>query len=377
MLNQDTVAELKKVAKEFLNVEKIVEIKELKGGHINSTYLIKMPEAQYILQQINTNVFVSPYGMMHNIQQITDYIRKKVIYDGKNPSRCVLNIIRTNYDQLLCIRDNKYWRCMQYIDNSTAYEQITSPEMFGEVGRIVGEFQNLLSGFHTRILDETIMHFHDTPYRYRHFLDAVKLDRVERASDVKKEIKFIKDHKSIYPTIVNWIDDQVIPRRVTHNDTKPSNVLIDDETGKALCLIDYDTVMRGSLLYDYGDALRIGCSTASEDEKDLSKVKIDLNLFESFTRGFLSAIKNTITVNEVKGLYTGFQIITCEVAMRFLDDYLDGDNYFRVAYPEHNLVRARNQIQMVKEIEAHEADINAIIHRILEELEYDESFLQW
>lgn len=377
MLNQDTVTELKKVAKEFLNVEKIVEIKELKGGHINSTYLIKMPEAQYILQQINTNVFVSPYGMMHNIQQITDYIRKKVIYDGKNPSRCVLNIIRTNYDQLLCIRDNKYWRCMQYIDNSTAYEQITSPEMFSEVGRIVGEFQNLLSGFHTRILDETIMHFHDTPYRYRHFLDAVKLDRVERANDVKKEIKFIKDRKNVYPTIVNWIDNQVIPRRVTHNDTKPSNVLIDDETGKALCLIDYDTVMRGSLLYDYGDALRIGCSTASEDEKDLSKVHIDLNLFEAFTRGFLSSIKNTITVNEVKGLYTGFQIITCEVAMRFLDDYLDGDNYFRVAYPEHNLVRARNQIQMVKEIEAHETEINKIIHRILEELEYDESFLQW
>ena len=363
-----------KVAKEFLNVEKIVSITELKGGHINSTYLIKMPEAEYILQQINNEVFASPFGMMHNIHEITEYIRKKVTYDGKNPNRCVLNIVRTTYDQVLCVRDNEYWRCLQYIDNSTAYEHLDSPEMFEEMGRVIGEFQNLLQGFHTRILDETIPHFHDTPYRYKHFMNTVKLDPCERAKGVKKEIEFIKSNRSIYPMIVNWIDEKIIPRRVTHNDTKPSNVLIDDTTGKALCLIDLDTVMRGSLLYDYGDALRIGCSTAPEDEKDLSKVDIDLNMFESFTRGFLKAIKGTITKEEVYGLFYGFKIITCEIAMRFLDDYIDGDHYFKISYPEHNLVRARAQIQMVKSLDKKEKEIHKIINDILSELEYDKDF---
>ena len=374
MINRYTYEKLSKVAKEFVNVDMIQDITELKGGHINSTYLIKMPEAQYILQQINNNVFVSPFGMMHNIKQITEHIRKKVIYEGKNPNRCVLNIVNTIYDQPLCVRDNEYWRCMQYIDNSTAYDHIESPEMFQEVGRVVGEFQNLLEGFHTRILDETIPHFHDTPFRYKHFLNTVKIDPCDRVKDVKPEIDFIKSNRMVYPTIVNWIDNHVIPRRVTHNDTKPSNVLIDDATGKALCLIDLDTVMRGSLLYDYGDALRIGCSTAPEDESDLSKVTIDLNMFEHFTRGFLESIKNTITKEEVQGLFIGFKIITCEIAMRFLDDYIDGDHYFKIAYSDHNLVRARCQIQMVKELDKKEKEIHAIINRILTELEYDDSF---
>ena len=374
MLNKRTYAKVRKVAKEFLNVDMIKEITELKGGHINSTYLIKMPEAQYILQQINNEVFVSPFGMMHNIQLITEHIKKKIIYDGKNPNRCVLNIVRTTYDQVLCVRDNEYWRCLQFIDNSTAYEHLDSPEMFEEMGRVVGEFQDLLEGFHTRILDETIPHFHDTPFRYKHFLNTVKIDPCDRAKDVKDEIDFIKSNRNIYPTIVKWIEDHTIPRRVTHNDTKPSNVLIDDTTGKALCLIDLDTVMRGSLLYDYGDALRIGCSTAPEDEKDLSKVSIDLSMFTAFTRGFLKAIKKIITKEEVRGLFLGFKIITCEIAMRFLDDYIDGDHYFKIAYPEHNLVRARCQIQMVKELDNKEEEIHHIINNILTELEYDESF---
>ena len=374
MNNNDNYAHVKKVAKEFFNIDLIQEIQELKGGHINSTYLIKMPEAQYILQQINNEVFVSPFGMMHNIKEITEHIRKKVIYEGKNPNRCVLNIVKTIYDQPLCVRDNEYWRCMQYIDNCTAYEHLESRDMFEEMGRVVGEFQNLLEGFHTRILDETIPHFHDTPYRYKHFLGTVKVDPCDRAKNAKEEIKFIKSNKQIYPTIMKWIEDRVIPRRVTHNDTKPSNVLIDDETGKALCLIDLDTVMRGSLLFDYGDALRIGCSTAPEDERDLSKVDIDLGMFESFTYGFLKSIKETITPEEVKGLFLGFKIITCEIAMRFLDDYIDGDNYFKIAYPEHNLVRARCQIQMVKAIDKKENEIHEIINRILTALDYDESF---
>ena len=375
MVNQEQFAEILKVAKEFVNIEKIVDIKELKGGHINSTYLIVMPEAQYILQQINTDVFISPFGMMHNIREITEHIRKKVIFDGKDPNRSVLNIVKTIYDQVLCIRDDKYWRCMQYIGDATAYDYVTSPEMFYEIGKAIGDFQHLLIGFHTRVLDETIAHFHDTPYRYKKFLDCIKVDRIGRVEEVKTEINFIKKRSASYDTIVNWLENKEIPRRVTHNDTKPSNVLIDDKTGKALCLIDLDTVMKGSLLYDYGDALRIGASTAAEDEQDLSKVSIDLKLFEMFTRGFLKQLKGIITEKEVSGLYDGFFIITSEIAMRFLHDYIDGDNYFRIAYPTHNLVRARNQIKMVKEIEKNKDEIHNIIKTILIDLGYDNSYI--
>lgn len=374
MMTDDIYTELLNVAKEFVNVNKIVDVIELKGGHINSTYLIKMPQAQYILQQINSDVFVSPFGMMHNICEITDYIRKQVIYDGKDPNRSVMNVVKTRYDQVLCIRNDKYWRCMQYIDNSTAYDHITSPDMFYEVGKVVGEFQSLLQGFHTRVLDETIAHFHDTPYRYKKFIDCIKLNRVDRVKDVQEEIEFINQRSNKFDKITNWLANKEIPRRVTHNDTKPSNVLIDDATGKALCLIDLDTVMKGSLLYDYGDALRIGASKATEDEVDLSKVLIDLGLFESFTKGFLEEVNGIITPKEVEGLYDGFHIITCEIAMRFLHDYIDGDNYFKVQYPTHNLVRARNQMEMVREIEKHESDIKAIINRLLKELDYSEEF---
>lgn len=375
MVNRELYADILLVAKEYLNVEKIVEIKELKGGHINSTYLIIMPEAQYILQQINTDVFISPYGMMHNIREITEHIRKKVIYEGKDPNRSVLNIVKTIYNQVLCIRDNKYWRCMQYIGDSTAYDHVTSPEMFYEIGKAIGDFQHLLIGFHTRVLDETIAHFHDTPFRYKKFLDCIKVDRVGRVNEVKTEINFIKKRSAAYSTIVQWIENKEIPRRVTHNDTKPSNVLIDDKTGKALCLIDLDTVMKGSLLYDYGDALRIGASTAAEDETDLSKVSINLDLFEKFTRGFLESLKGIITEKEVSGLYDGFFIITCEIAMRFLHDYIDGDNYFKVSYPTHNLVRAQNQIKIVKEIERNKDEIHRIIKSILKDLNYESSYI--
>lgn len=375
MFDKELYADLLPVIKEFLNVNEIVDIRELKGGHINSTYLIVMPEAEYTLQQINTDVFNSPFGMMHNIREVTEHIRKKVIYEGKDPDRAVLNIVKTVYDQVLCIRDDKYWRCMKYIKNSTAYDHITSPEMFYEIGKVVGEFQHLLMGFHTRVLDETIPHFHDTRYRYKKFLDCIKVDAVNRVKDVKKEINFVKKHSQHYGVIVDWINEKEIPRRVTHNDTKPSNVLIDNATGKALCLIDLDTVMKGSLLYDYGDALRIGASTASEDEQDLSKVSIDLNLFEAFTRGFLEKLKGIITPKEVAGLYDGFLIITCEIAMRFLHDYIDGDNYFKVAYPTHNLVRARNQIKMVQEIEKNKENIHKIIKQILVDCNYDEEFI--
>ena len=193
MLDSARLEQVNKVLKEFLNPDKVIDIEELKGGHINRTYLVTMPETKYILQQINHHVFQSPYGMMHNIDEVTEHIRKKLIYEGYNPDRHILYAVKTQYGQLLCIRDDSYWRCMKYIDNATAYNSIESPEMMYEVGYAVGDFQRLLEGFHTRVLDDTIKHFHDTPYRYNTFLDVCILDKAKRVKKCEEEIAFINN----------------------------------------------------------------------------------------------------------------------------------------------------------------------------------------
>lgn len=375
MNDNEISGELLKVAEEFFNVEKIISIKPINSGHINTTYMITMPETKYILQQINTHVFYSPFGLMHNVIEVTDYIRKKVIYEGKDPNRAVLNIVNSRCNQNIVIRNDKYWRCMQYIDGATTHEIIETPKMFYEVGRAVGEFQNLLLDFHTRILDDTIKHFHDTPYRYERFKNTVKLDNCNRVKNCQEEINFINKHSEVFPFITDRLAKKLIPQRVTHNDTKLNNVMIDNVTGKALCLIDLDTVMKGSLLYDYGDALRIGASTAVEDESDLSKVGINLELIKEFTLGFLEETKESITKNEVMALYEGYLVMTLEISMRFLDDYLDGDQYFRIDDEEHNLRRAKNQIKLVKEIEGNERNIKNVINGVLRELNYPDDYI--
>jgi hypothetical protein len=374
MNNKEIPHDLRKVAEEFLNSQKIVEIKEIESGHINKTYLVVMPECNYILQEINTHVFNSPFGMMHNIKEVTEYIKKKLIYEGRDPNRATLNIVTSRLGQDLVIYKNRYWRCMQYINGSKTYEIIESEEMFYEVGKAVGEFQFLLSDFHTRILDDTIRHFHDTPYRYEKFLDVIKLDRCNRVQECQEEIAFMHQHSVFFADITSKLEKKIIPHRVTHNDTKLSNVLLDEKTGKALCLIDLDTVMKGSILFDYGDALRIGASIAAEDEVDLDKVRISLKLIDQFTRGFLSEVKDILWPEEAKSLYDGYLIITCEIAMRFLHDYLDGDTYFRINHEKHNLERARNQIKVVKEIESKEKEIKVLINQALKDLNYEEEF---
>lgn len=374
MISEEKMNHLLRVCKEFVDTDRIVSIEVLKGGHINESYLLKMPETEYTLQKINSHVFRSPYGMMHNIEEVTNYIRKKIIYNGLNPNRGVLNIIKTRYDQTLAIVDDEYWRCTQYINRALSYERLEDPDMFYEMGRIVGDFQHLLDGFHTRILEDTIPHFHDTAYRYNHFLQVVKLDSCDRAKDVKEEIEFFKKYKNKYSHITDLIIEKQIPRRVTHNDTKPSNVLFDEVSKKAICLIDLDTVMKGSILFDYGDALRGGATTANEDEKDLSKVHVNLDMVKAFTKGMLQEMKDIITPVEVSNLTFGFLLITIEVAMRFLDDYLDGDKYFKIDYPTHNLVRARNQIRLFQEIENNIDQINKLINDLLDELGFGSEF---
>lgn len=359
---------LSKVIAEYFDATKIKEIIELKGGHINSTYLIKMEETEYILQKINHHVFPSPYGMMHNIMEVTDYIRKKLVYNGLDPDRHTLNIQKTTYGQILCIRDDTYWRCMRYIGDAIAYDKAESADIMYEIGCAVGNFQNLLDGFHTRILDEIIPHFHDTLNRYKNLCTVLKFDEHDRAKDCADLIKYVHKNRKQYDLITDAIRTKKIPRRVAHNDTKPSNILIDEKTKKQLCLIDLDTVMRGSVLFDFGDALRIGASTCAEDERDLTKVGVNFEYFRAFVKGFLEYSISYLKQEEIDMLVDGFYLITLECGMRFLTDYIDGDTYFKISYPDHNLVRAKCQITFAKEIDKHRAELRQIIDETLEEL---------
>lgn len=374
-------AELLNVCKEFFNINNIREIKELTTGNINETYIIVFDDYKYVLQQLNSHVYYSPIGVMNNTRLIVDHIRKKCIYEGKNPHRSVLNFIKTRFNQDLAIVNNEYWRCSEFIDNAYSLERNISSMEFYEIGKAIGKFQYLLSDFTPNVLDDSIRNFHDTVYRFERFKEVIELDKYNRVKECLPEICFIFKRSKNFNIITDKLEKGIIPKRVSHNDTKASNIMLDKKSKKYLCLIDLDTVMQGSLLYDYGDALRYGASICSEEETDISKINIDLNLFRAFTRGFLEELKplnsmennkTAITCEEIELLYEGFWIITIELGMRFLHDYLDGDKYFRKDENriKHNLERARNQLQLVLKLEEKENDMKKIIDELLIELEY-------
>ncbi len=376
-MNEEKFIVRRSVLKEYFNVDNIVDVQTYGNGHINATYLVIFPTCRYILQKINDIVFSSPFAVMHNIELVTNYMRKNVIYEGKDPRICLLTIVLNKHGQNLTIVDDEFWRCTRFIEECVTYDQTDKPEIFEEAGRAVGEFQKNLDNFRTRLIVDTIKHFHDTPYRYQIFLDIIKIDRVDRVKDCLKEIEFVKNRSDKLDIITNLLKEGIIPRRVTHNDTKLNNIMISKTTGKALGLLDLDTVMKGSLLYDYGDALRVGASTASEDEIDLNKVNINIDLVKAFTKGYLSEIKGIIKEEEIKHLIDGYFLMTFEVGMRFLTDYIDGDRYFTLSEknkktrPHINLERARNQFKLVLEIEKQYNKLNDIVKEILKDLEYE------
>lgn len=364
---------LLKVCSEFFNIDNIIDIKELTTGNINKTYIVLFKDTKYILQLLNSHVYYSPIGVMNNTRLIVDHIKKKCIYEGKDTHRTVLNFIKTKYNQDLAIVNNEYWRCSEFIDDAYSLNKDISCQEFYEIGKAVGNFQYLLSDFTPNVLDDSIRHFHDTPYRFERFKEVIELDKYNRVKECLKEICFIFKRSKKFNVITDKLEKGLIPKRVTHNDTKASNVMLDKKTKKYLCLIDLDTVMQGSLLYDYGDALRYGASINSEEEQDITKINVDLNLFRAFTQGFLEELRpNMITNEEIELLYDGFWIITIELGMRFLHDYLDGDKYFRIdkSREKHNLERARNQLQLASKLEEQENQMKEIINEIKTNLKF-------
>ncbi|MGD9886630.1 MAG: phosphotransferase enzyme family protein [Bacilli bacterium] len=339
------------------------------NGHINKTYMvITSDDEKYILQKLNTVVFKKPREVMSNIELVTNYIREIVKKQNADPTRAVLEIVPAVNAKSYVHIDDMFWRCYRFVTGAKTYEIVENPELFYEVGKAIGTFQRQLMDFPIEKLAITIPNFHNTPARFRRFKEVVNEDPKRRALEVFNEIKFLYSREEYLNNITKYLETGEIKTRVTHNDTKLNNIMIDERTNKAICVIDLDTVMPGSVLYDYGDAIRVGASTALEDEKDLSKVALNNILFEAFSRGFLEKAHDILTEKEIENLVESARIITLECGMRFLTDYLEGDVYFSIHYATHNLDRAKTQFKLVSEIENNFDELQEIIQKILQDL---------
>lgn len=332
------------------------------NGHINRTYIISLKGGEKrLLQQINTTVFTKPLELMDNVMRVTDFLRKKIAEEGGDPTRETLKVFFTK-DEKNCYVDSKgnYWRFYNYVENAFSYNSIENDELFYRAGAAFGNFQSQLADFPIDTLFDTIPDFHHTYKRFLNLKAAVEKNAADRKSEVEEELKFAFDREEDTKIIVDLIEKGEIPVRVTHNDTKLNNIMFDSETKTPVCVVDLDTVMPGSALYDFGDAIRFGASTAAEDEKDLSKVSMDLGLYEKYVKGYLSTAGKSLNEKEIEFLPFSAKLLTFECGMRFLTDYLDGDVYFGTAYPEHNLDRCRTQFKLVVDMEAKFDDMKRI-----------------
>lgn len=345
------------------------EYTEIHSGHINRTYLVCVEDSgkpsKYLLQMINTSIFKKPDELMENIIRVTEHIAKKAAEKGLDPSRRTLHFLKTiDGKWMYTAPDGLVWRCYHYID-ALSLQQVESAEMFERVGRAFGDFQHQLSDFDASLLHETIPNFHNTVSRYQDFLTALKNDAAGRAQSIPEDIRFVTDRADKCSYIMDGIASGRFPLRVTHNDTKLNNILVDEATGEGICVIDLDTVMPGSVLGDFGDSIRFGASSAAEDETDLDKVYVRLDMFEAYTKGFLDGLDHSLTEEEVRAFPMGAYMLTLETGIRFLTDYLNGDTYFRIAYPQHNLDRARNQFKLVSDMEEKMDEMNRIVSKYI------------
>ena len=343
-------------------------VKPFGGGHINETYAVYMPGPdhtdvpRYVLQRINRHVFHHPEQVMHNIFGVTEFLRNVIRENGGDLDRETLSYIKTKDGESYFEDDNgQPWRCLHYVADSVCYHQVEQPEQFYQSARSFGQFLKQLGAYPAETLYETIPHFHDTVTRFADFKNALRKDVKNRARLCKSEIKFVLSREADCGVLMKQLDAGLLPLRVTHNDTKLNNILFDKDTGKGLCIIDLDTIMPGLAANDFGDSIRFGASTAEEDEIDLEKVHFDIGLYETYVKGYLEMAKDVLTPAEIESLPWGARLMTLECGMRFLTDFLQGDVYFKTSYPKHNLVRARTQFKLVKEMEEQFAQMQKIV----------------
>ena len=336
-------------------------------GHINDTFAVSLRQPdgslrRYILQKINQFVFKDPMAVMENVERVTRHLHAKIQAAGGDPLRETLNLVPARGGESF-YRDTAgdVWRAFLFIEGARTYETAESPQHIVQAGRAFGQFQAQLADFPASLLHETIPHFHDTPRRFRDFQEAVQRDAHGRAASVRDEIHFLERREADTRVLSDLMDQKRLPLRVTHNDTKFNNVMIDDQSGRAVCILDLDTVMPGLALYDFGDAVRSGAALSAEDEPDSAKAGFSLEIFDHLTHGYLDVARVFLTTTELDYLAFSARLITLEQAIRFLGDYLNGDIYYKIHRPGHNLDRARTQIGMLRDMENRFDSMQAVI----------------
>ena len=345
---------------------------ELRNGHINTTYRACYRtedghEDRYILQRINDYVFKDPAQVMRNIEKVTRHISWKLLRRRRDAAGQTLQLFpaRGGRNYITLSEEGGMWRCYNNIEGTHTYDVVENTRQAYQAGYAFGSFQDLISDMNQEDIKETIPDFHNTPKRYEALLASVKADIVGRAADCVAELELLRTWAPELSRLVDMQQRGELPTRITHNDTKINNVMLDADTDNAVCVIDLDTVMPGLVLYDFGDMVRTATCTANEDEEDLSKVSMQLPFFESLAEGYLDAAHDFLTDAEVDNLAFSGWLITTEIGIRFLTDYLDGDKYFRVSKPDHNLVRARNQFALAKSIRAQLPAMEKYVRRLI------------
>jgi len=351
------INKIQNILKNFVFDGELKNVKPISSGHINTTFRAEVCDKlgkinKYTVQKINKYVFKNPEFVMENIVNVTNHLRQKVAEAGGDVDREVLFVVHSFDNKPFFIDEHgEYWRVYKFIDNAHTYDFVDNPKQLYNAGVGFGRFQSMMADFSMDKLHDTIPNFHNTKMRFDQLMEAVKNDLQNRAIGVKKEIEFFEKREDELCLLVNMEQNGKLPPRVTHNDTKFNNILIDDKTNAALSVIDLDTVMPGLTVCDFGDAIRYAANTAVEDEVDLSKVHLDMDSFKYFTEGFLTALNGKLTNTEIEHMPNGAKIITMELSMRFLADHINGDVYFKVHRDGHNLDRARCQMKLAESME--------------------------
>jgi len=350
-----TEEKIKKVLKNFLIPADYVSSGPYGSGHINDTYAVNCDqggtEIRYLLQRVNHKIFKDPEGLMENIRRVTEHQHSKIDMTCPHASRRALKLIETHDDKIY-YKDiaGNYWRVYVFIEKAHTFDVIETPKQAYEAAKAFGEFQKELVDLPGGPLKETIPDFHNTPKRYEALLEAIDNDPHNRAIKAKEQIDFAIRHQTSASRLLDLNDQDLIPERVTHNDTKLNNVMLDDKTGEGICVIDLDTVMPGLALYDFGDMVRSSTRSSEEDEPDLSKVEMQMPVYEQLLKGYMASAGDFLNRTEKENLVFSGKLISLEIGVRFLTDYLDGDNYFKTHREGHNLDRAKVQFKMVESI---------------------------
>jgi Ser/Thr protein kinase RdoA (MazF antagonist) len=373
--------DLTEIASQFEIDEAVESIVLHKVGHINDTFVIitgGVQKPSYVLQRINTEVFENPVLLMENIRLVTEALNRRIAENGGDPEKEALNLVPARTGGcFLRTGDDEFYRCYRYVDGIT-YDFVKGDEagvkIAREAARAFARFQKSLMDEDTSLFHVTIEDFHNTPVRYQKFLDAVKDDPLGRSEEVEKEIAFCLEREHITTIITEHIESGEIPQRITHNDTKINNIIFERDEGtphapRPLCVIDLDTVMPGSALFDFGDQVRTTTCPAAEDERDLEKITMDMGLYSALVEGYLEEAHYFLTERELSLLPLSGKVITLETGLRFLTDYLLGDEYFAVQRPSHNLDRARTQFELVRCMENRAGEMEGICARIRERIE--------